>query len=277
IIFRNIPNLKLKVEYPLYNNINTRYYSFINNITPIFQVIKGKNYKDKYSKDYFIDNSNKELSEYNIFDYTRYSGKDYSDYGTRFVMGLSGVSAINNINSHDQGGSCYLDFFIGKEFNKYNKNLKENGDFVGNFSLTFNDNSHFIYRFRKDSNFSSILDETGFSFIFPSTRINLLHSSLRNINKYYSDDVKLEENSINQVKLDLSYDFTDKINIGFNSRFNLDRKIDLLYKEFSLSYLHECASFTFSIFDDYTSDKERGVHKINKKYGFTIGLKVLNM
>jgi LPS-assembly protein len=265
--YRNIPEIGSKWSFPM---IQTLTKDVDIKIEPIASVVLGEKYNKRYEKFGIIDAQNYELGNDNIFDANRFSGIDFHEYGNRINYGL---------NSSILSNSLYIDAFLGQAIYKHNTIEKDNAEYVGSLSVNFDNWFEIFYRFRKSKVLKPIRDEIGMVNYFNKIQTSINYVALNNISRYYSDnEFKIPLNKSKQIQFEADYQISDNLTFGGDIRFDITNiaKYKTINKTIRMTYTKDCVSMSIKLFDDYTTDKTRGLKKVHGKT-FSIGLKVLNM
>ncbi|NRB10515.1 MAG: LPS-assembly protein LptD [Rickettsiaceae bacterium] len=265
-LYRNIPEFQSKWQLPISRALSPK--TSID-IEPTTSITIGKKFDPKYNKFGIVDASKYELMESNLFNPNRFNGVDYHEYGNRLNYGL-GSTLLSE--------SYYLKLFLGSTIYEDNVDDNNNMDYVGSSTLDILNNVELFYSFRRTKDLKPIRDEVNLTANYDRYSANVGFSSLNNISKYYAeDDFFVAKNKIKQLYSGFEYKLTSNISLGASSRIDFERKkFKLLERTIKMTYHNDCASISLKIYDNYTINEKIGVSKA-RRYGFKIGLKVLNM
>ncbi len=268
---RNIPEIGLNWQMILINKYiaSERATSSIFKLTPKAMLIIGKNWNQKFHKFEHIDTSAYDLDKENLFSNNRFAGIDYHDYGKRFNYGIDGAYYSSNF---------YLNSFLGQSIHHNNISTINNKEYVGNFSLNYDNDFECNYKFRKSKKLKSISDEIGMSYLHERFDLSSEYIILHKISNYFADNkLNITRNKIRNWHINGDLKINDNFSVVSGALFNIlnNNKIKLLTRSIGVTYVKDCVSISAKVSNDFTQNSKRGVGKV-ESYSFTIGLKVLN-
>lgn len=256
---RTIPELRLSWRYPWGGNIANK--AVI--IEPIALMAFGRKHAPDSNKFGKIDSSSYDFNDTNFYQYNRYNGIDFHEYGKRITYGVNSVFNIKDTHK--------ASIFLG-QFQRLSKASDQPSDIVGKASLNFYDQLELYYRFKKAPyNFASHFDEIGVQYNDKKFNANGGYVSAHDIT------LPNDNNKISQIYLDGGYNITNHWNIGGGFRFDTTKKnLKALSDSMRVTYHGECANIALILNRDYSADTARDIKK-SRDYSFILSLRTLTM
>lgn len=200
-----------------------------------------------------------ELSDLNLTQYSRFSGRDYDESGPRVSYGLNTQILLDAVN---------YSIFFGQTYTN-----KIKGDFVGNLIFNYQD-TKFFYRFNTSHLLKIKMQELGIQYITDKFKLfaDLFYASDEYMDKYF------KYKKIYNLTAKIKYNISDHWSLDFSATFDLIKKPITLIRSIGVTYNYDCVRISLGISDNFTNDPTRNVKKaISGKPSFFVGLKTLNI